>query len=66
MAEIFHKYFASVYKVEDTTTLPTGEPVFYTSGGAKLIDIHPDEELVKKSRIAFVLAKLLDWTTCHL
>jgi len=48
MAEMFNQFFASVFTHEDTDNIPTAEPLFRAGDDQKLLDIHIDEELVRR------------------
>ena len=48
MAEMFNQFFTSVYTIEDTDNIPTAEPLFRADDDQKLLDIHIDEELVRR------------------
>jgi len=48
MAELFNQFFASVFTLEDTDNIPSAEPLFRAGEDFKLLDIHVDEDLVRK------------------
>ena len=45
---MFNQFFASVYTLEDTVNIPSAKPLFCAGEDQKLLDIHIDEELVRR------------------